>query len=373
MAEVFVPGLACLDVAIISKTRLLPIDGDLLVKVGDKVKFNTVVAMSKIPGIVHSVNVVNALSITPNEIERYMVVKNGDTVTIGQFIAESKPLFGMSWFKTRIKSPVNGTIENISSITGQVLVREPPQDVKLNAYISGVIKEVYPKSGVLVEAQASFIQGIFGIGGENFGELSCLVENPGDSLPSGAINEKVRGKVVVVGKIVTKDHIQNAIKNGVKCLIAGGVYDLDIKEILGYEIGVAITGNENIPITVVITEGFGELAIAERTFKLLKQHSGKLCAINGTTQIRAGVQRPEIIIPLESVSQNVSAPEALKELKVGSAVRVIREPYFGKIGKVTQIIDEPQVIETGSKVRIIKLTFDGTTEVIVPRSNIELI
>ena len=63
----------------------------------------------------------------------------------------------------------------------------------------------------------------------------------------------------------------------------------------------AITGQEEKGITLVVTEGFGDLAMAERTFELLRGCAGMRASVNGATQIRAGVLRPEIIIPRPGV------------------------------------------------------------------------
>ena len=90
------------------------------------------------------------------------------------------------------------------------------------------------------------------------------------------------------------------------CAIAGGIDDHDLKEILGYDLGVAVTGTEQIGTTVIVTEGFGDIAMARRTFDLLRQHAGRDVSVNGATQIRAGVLRPEIVICLD---QQPAEPE----------------------------------------------------------------
>ena len=43
--------------------------------------------------------------------------------------------------------------------------------------------------------------------------------------------------------------------------------------------------------------------MGDRTFNLLKSHDSKFVSINGATQIRAGVIRPEIVIPLKEEFQ----------------------------------------------------------------------
>ena len=61
---------------------------------------------------------------------------------------------------------------------------------------------------------------------------------------------------------------------------------------------MAITGSEQLGLTVVVTEGFGRMTIASRTFALLEKFRGRRVSVNGATQIRAGVMRPEIVIPM---------------------------------------------------------------------------
>ena len=84
---------------------------------------------------------------------------------------------------------------------------------------------------------------------------------------------------------------------GARAVIAGGISASDLESFLGYDLGVAITGQEEKGSTLVVTEGFGDLAMAERTFALLRGCAGMRASVNGATQIRAGVLRPEIIIP----------------------------------------------------------------------------
>ena len=103
-------------------------------------------------------------------------------------------------------------------------------------------------------------------------------------------------------------------------IISGGMDDEDLKEILGYDLGVAVTGSEHIGTTLIITEGFGDIAMAERTFNLLKEREGSEAAVNGTTQIRAGVMRPEIVIPLDEKNEGVSPNRS----KTGSFARHFR-------------------------------------------------
>ena len=49
---------------------------------------------------------------------------------------------------------------------------------------------------------------------------------------------------------------------------------MTLSKILGYPLGVAITGMEEVT-TIVVTEGFGNLSMATKTLDLLKKYNSK--------------------------------------------------------------------------------------------------
>ena len=126
----------------------------------------------------------------------------------------------------------------------------------------------------------------------------------------------MKGCVVVGGARMTLEAIERARSVGAAAIVSGGIDDADLETFLGYNLGVAITGSEKIGLTVIITEGFGEIAMAERTFALLAKHQGADVAVNGATQIRAGVMRPEMVIPLEAGAGADSARRQLSRIGV---------------------------------------------------------
>jgi len=388
MAHVYTPGLRVTPRTVLRKRRVLPIPGEVLVREGDAVEASTVVARTLLPGRVHAVNVVNRLGISPGEIRGYMLKQEGEPVEAGEPIAETRPF--IRWLKTEVPSPIRGTIEKVSAVTGQVLIREPPQPLELSAYLDGRVVEVIPREGVVVETTCAFVQGIFGIGGETTGKLAFAVERPDDILTPEGIRPEHRGTILIGGSFASEETIQRAREVGVKALVVGGVHDLDLRRLLGYDLGVAITGTERIGLTLILTEGFGRIPMAVRTFDLLASQAGRKASCSGATQIRAGVIRPEVIIPLDQVEQGSrggggqgqtlpcsSAPPSLRPaeggVKVGDTIRIIREPYFGLIARVKALPPEPRPIATESQVRVLIASLPGGEEVIVPRANVEVI
>ena len=371
MAHAYTPGLKVLEYTVVEKQRRLPLPGNIKVDKGTKVSAEQVVASTSLPGNVQTINVTGLLGIPADEVHEAMLKKVGDKVEKDELIGQTKGLFGL--FKTHVKSPISGVVESVSKITGQVILREPPIPVEVIAYIDGVVTDVIKKEGVTVQTKGSFIQGIFGIGGEVIGELALASTGPDQVLTEKDIDAKFKDKIMIGGSMVTYDAMIQARNMGAKGIIVGGIEDQDLKKFMGYDIGVAITGSEKVGLTLIATEGFGKLAMAPHTYNLLKSLVGKKASINGATQIRAGVMRPEVIVPLEGSVKKEARISSGSGLEIGINVRIIREPYFGAIGKVVDLPVALQTIDTEAKVRVLEVELPGPKRVVLPRANVEII
>ncbi|WP_010586096.1 hypothetical protein [Schlesneria paludicola] len=373
MAQAYTPGLMVSRGCRWRCRRLLPIAGDVPVKVGDVVSSQDVVARTFMPGDAVPVNLAKRLGVSASELSRSMLRPVGETVVLGETLARTKGFFG--FFKSEFPSPMAGTIESISKVTGQVILRGEPIAVQVLAYINGTIVEVIPHEGVVVESDVALVQGIFGVGGEAFGKIAPVVPSPDDDLTAQVINPEHRGCVVVGGRRVTGDAVRRAIEVGVSAVVAGGIDDHDLRQILGYDLGVAVTGTEKLGTTIIVTEGFGEIAMAKRTFDLLIAHRGREASVNGATQIRAGVMRPEIVIPLAEPlpPDRRDAGRVAGALDLGSPIRIIREPYFGALGSVTRLPHEQVLLASESLARVVEVKLADGSNVTVPRANVELI
>ncbi|HUU44467.1 MAG TPA: hypothetical protein VM118_01935 [Acidobacteriota bacterium] len=372
MARAYTPGLKVTEKTRLVKERILPLKGEVLVKLGDNVEPDTVVAQTHLPGPVQPVNVANILGVPPEDIEECMLKKEGEPITEGEVIARSSSFFGL--FRSECKAKFDGTVENVSHITGQVLLRGMPVPVQVKAYLKGTVVKVHPEEGVSVACVGSFVQGIFGIGGETHGEIKVLCADASEDLDEAKITPDCAGKILIGGSRVTAEALKKAIEVKARGIVAGGFDDRDLRNFLGYDLGVAITGAEDLGITLVVTEGFGTIAMADKTFQLFKRHEGEMAVINGATQIRAGVIRPEVVIPKEGVE--VGGGDGAGEiagLVIGTPVRVIRQPYFGHLGTVTGLPAPLQRLESESLARILEVEFDGKKRAIIPRANVEMI
>lgn len=370
MGSAYTPGLTVSGDIIVRRTRRLPIKGEVLSQVGAEVNPDSVVARALLPGPLQTIKLAEKMGVEPKDVEEMFRLKIGDSVEKGQLVAESKGIFGM--FKSTVLSDYSGTVEAISPVSGHVLIREASIPVEVNAYLTGKVVEVMPEEGTVVETRGAMVQGIFGVGGERHGVIRVAVSNCDQTLEASMIQAGDKGKILVGGSGMTYDAIAKAAEVGAVGIVAGGVRDVDLTKFIGYDIGVAITGQEAIPLTIIVTEGFGNLTMARRTFELLKTLDGKDASINGATQIRAGVIRPEVIVtlPLSGESKQATMGGALD---IGTPIRVIREPYFGQLGIVTELPAQLMVVDSGADVRVLRAKLDSGEEVLVPRANVEII
>ncbi len=372
MAHGYTPGLRITERAVVRRRRHLPLPGKVHVAVGDQVSAETLVASTELPGNVYNVNVAHELSCQPEEVGRCLKVAEGDAVQTGQIIAESRSLWGI--FHTIARAPVSGTIESISDITGQVLVRGEPIAVEIDAYLDGTVVEVEGSEAITVEARGALLQGILGVGGEAHGPLRVMVAGPAEPLQEGAIDASCTGQVLVGGALVTLAALRRAAEVGAAAVVVGGIHDADLDEFLGAPLGVAITGQQELGVTLVLTEGFGEMPMAQRTFDILARRDGWRASVNGTTQIRAGVIRPEVVVPEPGATWEAEEAEQTPGLEVGSEVRLIRAPWFGRLATVVELPEQLERIETEAQVRVLRARLaEGGEVVTVPRANVEVI
>ncbi|NLO73080.1 MAG: hypothetical protein GX100_03075 [candidate division WS1 bacterium] len=369
-AGAYTPTLMVAANTLIRRERRLPLPGEVSVEVGDRVEAEQLVAAAALPGKVSAINVARELNVPPGEIGPRLLKHEGDPVELGEPIAEYKSFLG--FFRATVLSPASGTVEAISTVTGQALIRGEPIPVELDAYVSGKVVRIEPGEAVTVECRCALIQGILGIGGEAHGELALLTGSATEPVTAEALSEAHRGKVVVCGAQLGWGVLERAREVGVAGLVAGAMSATDLDRLLGAPLGVAITGQEQVGLTLILTEGFGDLNMAQETYDLLRQYEGERVALNGATQIRAGVLRPEIVISLGGATGEASPPPS-GQLQVGSRVRVVREPYFGLLGRVSELPDQLKQVETEARTRVLRARLDDGREVTVPRANVELI
>lgn len=369
MGNALSPSLIVANGVVVRRKRELPAAGTLTVKKGELVNATSEVGFTTLEGDLHILKISEQMSITAEEVIKNLRVKEGQRVEEGELLLEQSGLFGL--LKTRFYAPLSGTVEYISRETGHIGLRTEETRVSLNAYISGVVVETEEAKSIEIETTATVVQGVFGVGGEKVGELMLMDCSDDKPLSETDIPASVSGKILVGGTLPSIEFIQRVSSMGAKGLVVASVLGEVLEAYLGYDVGIAITGDEEIPMTIILTEGFGALNLPGRIRAKLKPLQGRMSSINGKTQVRAGAVRPELIIPTEEEVDGSLIDSA--SLEVGQRVRIIRVPWFGVEGKVIDLPVAPEKLETGAYARVAQVELDSGRLIRVARANLELL
>ena len=120
----------------------------------------------------------------------------------------------------------------------------------------------------------------------------------------------------------------------------------------------------------------GRLSLEDPACLHLPEFSeGERASINGATQIRAGVIRPEVVVTDDEreLSSERYVPPEPEGISMGGRVRGIRAPYFGEIGRVKSLPVELMKMESETLVRIMEVEFADGKSAMLPRANVESI
>ncbi len=317
------------------------------------------------------VNVARQLDIWPAMLRMYMEYREGQEVKQGAILAASPGAGGMDY----AYAPASGTIQRVDIHNGLVYIVRPQQVSSLTAYVSGEVEEIIGEEGVVIRGTGIIINGVFGIGGETHGELR-IVDTGDRAVAPEDIEAAFGDKVLVIPGIVDDKVLIRADELGVRGLVVGGVDEMDLVQLLNAELGAGITGEEDIGLTVILTEGFGRLPLSDDIFSAIEPYDGRMVSMNGRTQVRAGAQRPEILIPADEAPADIGRSAfsiADGEPRPGQLVRIISKPYLGAYGDVEEVIPISVRYETETELASVRVRLRDGERVVVPVANVEVL
>ena len=162
-------------------------------------------------------------------------------------------------------------------------------------------------------------------------------------------------------------------KAGIKGLILGTIKPHVLKEYSREDILTVMGSRMDLPFTIILMQGFG-CAMSNALYQELASHHGMSASIDGSTQLRAGVVRPEILIALEEDEpQQLEPVNTDRNLHVNDFVQLIREPHFGAIGRVVQLRSELQATEAGTMAALVHIQLEDGSSIQIPVQNCQKI
>ena len=334
----------------IVRRRLLPVPGEVLVHVGDRVRPSDVVAQASVPGQLQVIDVPEALEVSVRGAGRHIRVAVGQHVEADAVLASVRRLDRR---KSQVVANYAGLVQGVQD--GMIILREEPQLLRLKAYVPGEVVERYPHRGVAIRTLGALIRGIWGSGEEREGLLIVPTQGPAEPLTWEMVSLRYRGAILVGGVLEDPKVIYRARQFRLSGLIVGSIRP-GLRPLC-----------ESLALPIVITEGIGRLPMAEAIFRLLLAYNGRPATISGGTANR---DAPELIIPLKPRG-GTTAVAVARPMSTGMHVRLTRAPYLGLIGEISALSIIPQETPIGTQAEGAEVRLPDGRKVFVPYVNME--
>jgi uncharacterized protein (TIGR01319 family) len=215
--------------------------------------------------VLRAVQVAKELEVEARRLTPYIKVQVDQEVERGQALAMRFTSKGV----ISCPSPFRGRVERIDRDFGIMLIAPIQEELDVSAWCPGEVASVDPR-GVTITAMASVVTGVWGQGGEAVGDLHWKSIKPGG--------------ISVLSRTGPED-LSELVSGGVAGLVTGS---LDFADIL----------DRPPTFPIVLTEGFGRREMRSCLETTFRAHGGRLAVMDGTTELRVGVRRPRVILPL---------------------------------------------------------------------------
>jgi hypothetical protein len=346
------PLIHILPLTTLLRTRLLPEEGRLLVNVGQKVNPTDIVAEAVVGKKHLVVDLAQKLGVSQSQVARMLKVKKGQQVSKDEVLAESPGLFGRE-----ATSPTDGLVVAIGS--GKIVLETGGAIFELAAGLPGVVVQLIGTRGVVIRATGAIIQGLWGNGRLDFGQLHSLMDAPDEVLDPGRIEVSLRGSILLGGHVESPKVFHNAAELPVRGLLIASL----APALLPLALQAAYP--------VVVLEGFGRRPINSSTYKLLSTNVKREISLNAEFADRQKDLHPEAFIPLP-VSQEPPGPSQADTFTAGQMVRVISLSKPARLGTLTRLCGistlPSGIIASAAEVRL-----ESGEEILTPLTNLEVL
>lgn len=360
--------------------RRLPKPGEVLVRVGQRVEPEDVVARAFLSGTPQIINVARSLLIAPAQVARAMRREVGNKVAEGEVLARTSRVGGRTCV-----APVDGVITAIDGETGYVTISPDPQAYELQATVRGIVMDTVAGISVQIETPAAQVHGAFGFGRERSGVLRLLVTDPSEPIVPEMIDARSAYAILIGGNGISAAALRRAVQEQVRGVIVGGIAEAEVRAFFGWsslEPWRAGFGSWRVPpeelgrhdeLTLVVTEGFGPRPMAAPLFDLLAEHDRQEALIEGTTILRSPQVRPRVVVPLSARSANVQIETPRPVLRAGAPVRLLDSAHQGQVGQVRIVYSSVRRLPSGVQARAVEVALEDGSSLLLPQTAIELL
>jgi len=338
----------------IIRKRILPVDGEVVVKLNQKVSATDVIAEASYSHSHHLIDVARILSISSAAAEKMINLRVGEEVDEGTVVATSKGLI-----PRQIKVRQGGRI--VATGGGQVLIDISQKDFQLKAGISGEVIEIIPKRGVIIQEVGGLIQGVWGNGKIDRGRLHVLATKPNEILAPSQLDISLRSLVLLAGSCQDAESLKAAVDITTRGLILSSLHP----SLLGLA--------RKMPYPIIVTDMLGKQPMNAAAFKILSTNGQRdNVSLNADTFNRYKGTRPEVVIPLPQTNLPPE-PRDVESFAPGQSVRLLRAPQAGAIGKLVNLPAKQQMLPNGLRVMAGEVKLENGEQITVPLVNLEVL
>lgn len=359
--------------------RRLPYPGEILVRQGSRVEPEDIIARALKPAPPQIINVARMLGIPPAQLDQALRREKNNKIRTGEILARAPGMLGR-----RCLAPVSGMIIDTDNETGYVTIAPDPVEHVLQAAMRGMVMEILPYEGVVLETLAAQAYGAFGVGEERSGVLSLLALDPTQIVTPDQINARSAYAILICGAAISAAALRRAVTEQVRGIIVGGIEEHELREFLGWS-GLQYwqTGLHSWQwpdprrmsepkLTLVVTEGFGVRPMNQAIFDLLSTQDRQEALIDGTTSLRHPLRRPRVVIPLaRSAGAQVEPPRP--QLRPGATVRLLDHAHLGQIATVRNLPNTPRRVGSGARVAAVEVVPEAGSPFWLPRTCVEVL
>jgi hypothetical protein len=245
------------------------------------------------------------------------------------------------------------------------------------AGLRGRVIALTGRGSVVIEGLAAIVAGTVGAGRQVAGPLTIWqapsAQEARPYIPPGAI-------LVVPGPL-NLAMLRQAVNSGIAGVVASSVSSRDFEQFLRTDLIDLLNcaHPESLlaqlpPLTVLLTEGLGTVAMPVRTIEMLYKHQGVTALLSGATSLSAKMY-PELVIPLSEadLKGGPPAPRPETELRPGALVRVCSGSYEGAIGEIDYLFAHQQRFPSGIQAQAARVRLEDGSLLVVPLPVLERI
>jgi len=347
------PVVHILPLTTLRRERLLPVPGRVTVRMDQRVSATDVVAEAHFARQHVLLDVARLLGVSADIARKLIVVKEGDEVTEGQVIAEKPGLIAQT-----VKAPQNGRVALTGG--GRVLLEVGKSAFELRAGVPGVISRIESERGVEITFHGAVVQGVWGNGRMDMGIMHSLLKLPEDVLSSDMLDVSLRGFIILGGHVNQTAVLQNAAEIPLRGLILSSLAP------------ALLPLAAQLPLPLLLTDGFGHRPMNAAAFKLLTSNAKRDVALNAEPYDRYRGTRPEALIPLP-VAQEPPPAREMEVFAPGLQVRICRAPHLGALGTIVRVREDAVLFPSGLRALAAEIRLENGEQTLAPLINLEVV